>query len=364
MPRLALVTFFTVAALALSGCGIRSAAAPAPVLPSATRGVEHVAPAVIVRHAELQSAAPAGWTPADLQAAYDLPSSAKGSGQMVAVVDAYDNPNVASDLATYRSTFRLPPANFTKYNQSGQTSGYPQGNTAWGIEIDLDTQMLSASCPNCTIALVEANSNSTSDLQAAVAEAVTLGAHVVSISWVCDTRGCLDRSSFAAKGVEYLAAGGDAGFDIAYPAAFDTVVATGGTVLAQGGNGKRGWSETVWQGGGSCTSARKPRWQHDSFCKGRLTNDVASVTVDLPEYDSYGADGWSTVEGTSISAPFLAGVFGLAGNAAAQKGARTIWQGSHHKYLYPVSGGRSCAYAKGRYNTCSGWGTPRGAGAF
>ncbi len=62
----------------------------------------------------------AGWGPSDLQAAYDLPSSSKGSGQVVAIVDAYDNPNVASDLAEYRSHFGLPAANFTKYSQNGQ----------------------------------------------------------------------------------------------------------------------------------------------------------------------------------------------------------------------------------------------------
>ncbi len=131
------------------------------------------------------SPAAAGWAPADLQARYKLPSSTKGSGQIVAIVDAYDNPNVASDLATYRSNYDLGTANFTKYNQQGKTGNYPQGNTGWGIQIDLDVEMVSASCPLCTIYLIEANSADGSDLAASVREAVKLGVHIVNTSWGC-----------------------------------------------------------------------------------------------------------------------------------------------------------------------------------
>jgi hypothetical protein len=53
-----------------------------------------------------------------------LPSITKGSGQVVAIVDAYDDPNIASDLAVYRSEFGLGTANFAKYNQTSQTSNY------------------------------------------------------------------------------------------------------------------------------------------------------------------------------------------------------------------------------------------------
>src|SRR5271166_6188054 len=73
-----------------------------------------------------------GWQPANFQAVYNLPSSTNGKGQIVAIVDAYDNPNAASDLSTYRTEFSLGTANFTKYNQTGQTSNYPTGNKNWG----------------------------------------------------------------------------------------------------------------------------------------------------------------------------------------------------------------------------------------
>ena len=100
-----------------------------------------------------------GWGARDIEAAYNLPSSSKGAEQIVAVVDAYDNPNVASDLAVYRRHYGLPKAKFYKYNQDGQQSHYPKGDTGWGSEIDMDVEMVSAACPNCTIYLLEANSN-------------------------------------------------------------------------------------------------------------------------------------------------------------------------------------------------------------
>ena len=71
-----------------------------------------------------QNASPSGWLPSDLQARYNTPSK-NGKGQIVGIVDAYDNPNIASDLAAYRSEFGLGTPNFKKYNQNGQQSGYP-----------------------------------------------------------------------------------------------------------------------------------------------------------------------------------------------------------------------------------------------
>ncbi|HEY2475957.1 MAG TPA: S8 family serine peptidase [Candidatus Cybelea sp.] len=312
---------------------------------------------------------PSGLSPQDLQSAYDLTRSAKskGTGQIVAVIDAYDNPNVASDLAGYRSEFGLPAANFTKYNQEGQTGNYPQGSPAWGVEIDLDVEMVSASCPNCSIYLIEANSNLVSDIDAATAEAVTLGAHIVSLSAAGLSQS--DQSYFDTRGVEYVASAGDS--VPSYPADFDSVVAVGATVLSEDQGTKRGWSEEIWPDGGvgGCvTGVRKPRWQRDSYCKQyRLANDVAANAFGVAEYDTYDEGGWVRVDGTSVSTPLLAGIFGLAGNATEQDGGRTFWQPGHDKYLYAITkgGGSGCVFLyKRKYNTCTGWGTPHGIGAF
>ena len=314
-----------------------------------------------------------GFYAATLESAYNLPSATDGTGQVVAIVDAYDNPDVTANLTEYRSFMGLPTANFTKYNQEGQTSGYPQGNEGWGVEIDLDVQMVSAACPLCTIILVEANSNSWSDLGASVDEAIKLGATVVSNSY---SGSGATESDYSHKKVTILASAGDSGYGIADPADFESVVAVGGTHLDAGGSG-RGYTETVWTGtGGGCSTQTKPKWQHDSGCKFRTGNDVSAVAdpnTGVAEYDTYGESGWFVVGGTSVSSPFLGGVFGLAGNATKQDGGKTFWEKKHEKSseLYDITSGKdgSCspAYlctAGVGYDGPTGWGTPNGIGAF
>jgi subtilase family serine protease len=317
----------------------------------------------------------AGWTPADFQTAYKLPSGTNGSGQIVAIVDAYDNPNAASDLAMYRTQFSLGTPNFTKYNQNGQTSNYPSGNHGWGLEEDLDIQMVSASCPKCTIYLIEANSNNWSDLETAENEAVTLGAHIVSNSY-SGTGG--NESDFDTPGIAYLASAGDSGEGLVDPATFQRVVAVGGTELFKSGST---YTEVVWRdtgGGCSSTSEAKPSWQHDPGCTYRTGNDVGAVAQNAAEYDSYGYGGWITVAGTSISSPLLGGVFGLAGNATTVVGGEKFWQLTKKKVkheLHDITTGNDgtcsptylCTDGTGEYKTYggpTGWGTPNGIKAF
>ncbi len=320
----------------------------------------------------------AGWGPADFQTRYNLPSTTKGSGQIVAIVDAFDNPNVESDLATYRSNFGLGTANFTKYNQRGQTSNYPVGNTGWGVEIDLDVQMVSAVCPNCTIYLIEADDNRGRSLNAAEREAVKLGAHVISNSWGGGAGG--SNASFRAKGVTYLASAGDSGYGMQDPADFDTVVSVGGTVITKTGST---YGEHVWSfSGAGCSVIPKPAWQHDPKCTFRTGNDVSAVADNVAVYDTYGNSGWGTVGGTSVSSPMLGGVFGLAGNGSSRQSGKAFWTLSHRKLkkdLNYISSGTVthcptsltgtylCTAGTGEYKTYSapaGWGTPDGIGAF
>ena len=316
-----------------------------------------------------------GWGPADFQARYNLPSSTKGAGQIVAVVDAYDNPNVSSDLATYRSNFGLGAGSFTKYNQTGQTSNYPRGDQGWGVEIDLDVQMVAATCPKCTIYLIEANSNNTNDLYTAEKEAVTLGAKVVTNSWGGGGGGG-SGNAFNTAGIVYLASSGDSGNGMQDPADYTTVVSVGGTVMQKSGST---YTETVWHGsGGGCSVVSKPSWQHDPGCSKRTGNEVSAVAWNAAVYDTYGYSGWGTVGGTSVSSPLLAGVFGLAGNAATRQGGKPFWtlkKKKLKKSLHAITSGNNgtcggsylCTAGTGQFGTYSGpagWGTPNGIGAF
>ncbi len=321
----------------------------------------------------------AGWAPIDFQTRYHLPSSTNGTGQIVAIVDAYDNPNVASDLAAYRSEFGLGTANFFKYNQLGQQSNYPSGSTGWGVEIDLDVDMVSAVCPKCTIYLIEANGADSSDLEAAEAEAVTLGAHIISNSWICyGSVSCVDSSYFDTPHVLYLAASGDVGYDEnGAPEALANVVSVGGTVLAKSGST---YSETVWDGagGGCATGVTKPAWQHDPDCTSRTDSDVSAVAWQVAEYDTYGYSGWFTVGGTSVASPLTAAVYGLNGNAEHRQAGRRFWNLTKKRRALQLNyissgsdgscGGEYLCQAGtnqfGTYSGPAGWGTPLGIKAY
>jgi len=319
-----------------------------------------------------------GWTPSQLETAYKLTGSlGKGSGQIVAVIEAGDDADAATTFTTYRSQFGLGTGTLVKYNEEGQQSNYPPSceDYGWCVETDLDIEMVAASCPKCTVFLMEAGS-AISDFEAAEAEAVTLGATILSNSWGClGSSDCGDpnfQNYFDTPGIAYLAATGDSGYgQIGAPAVFDSVIAVGGTQLAVSGTK---YSESLWAGagGGCATGVPKPSWQHDPDCSYRTVGDISSEAGCSPgvsEYsDLYG--GWFDVCGTSAASPFSAGVIGLAGNATSQDGGKNFWaatQKQHRKYFHHPSGSGGCPNylcGDGRYKKYysgpGGWGSPNG----
>jgi subtilase family serine protease len=329
-----------------------------------------------------------GYGPASLQSAYKLPSSTAGSGQTVAIIDAYDDPNAASDLATYRSDWGLPGCGsgcFKKVNQNGAASPLPgaSGGSGWATEESLDLDMVSAICPNCHLILVEAKSPTTASLGTAVNSAVSLGADYVSNSYggsESSSDPTFDTSYYKHPGVAITASAGDNGYGVEYPAASRYVTAVGGTSLSTSAN-SRGWTETVWgsasgvEGTGSGCSAddAKPTWQTDTGCARRTNNDVAAVAdpnTGVAVYDTYDQSGWLEVGGTSASAPIVASVFALAGTpAAGTYPSSYIYR--HTSSLFDVTSGAdgSCSPAylctgETGYDGPTGWGTPNGLTAF
>src|SRR6266496_917127 len=323
---------------------------------------------------------PSGLTPNDLQRAYRLPSSIAGNGQTIAIVDAYNDPNAEADLAVYRSTFGLPACTasngcFKKVDQRGGRR-YPQADGGWAGEIALDLDMVSATAPNSHILLVEADSASFSDLGYAVNTAVRLGATEVSNSYG-GQENLSDATAMAHyydhPGVPITASAGDNGYGVQLPAAFNSVIAVGGTSLSQAANA-RGWSESAWGGSGSGCShyVSKPMWQKDSKCHYRTVADVAAVAdpdTGVAVYNTYQSySDWSVDGGTSAASPIIAGVYALAGNAAKINGAYLY---SHRANLNDITYGNNgtctpgylCTSNKG-YDGPTGLGTPDGTGAF
>jgi subtilase family serine protease len=327
------------------------------------------------------SVAPAparGITPADLRATYRIPGTG-GAEQTIGIVDAFDHPNVEADLAVYRSTWGLSgctTANgcFRKVDQRGGTA-YPPTDAGWGVEIALDVQAVSAVCPGCKILLVEADDPSLPALGAAVDTAIRLGATVVSNSYGTDEfGGMIDVAAqhYDHPGVPILAASGDRGFRIAsFPAVLDTIWAVGGTFLKPAATG--GWEEEAWSYAGSACSAwiAKPAEQEDLNCSMRTVADISAM-ADAAEgfavYDSFGLGpdaGWITASGTSLSAPLIAGMIGLAGHPAQVADPAYLYQ--HRAGLQDVVGGLNgfcgadylCTGVPG-YDAPTGLGSPRG----
>ncbi|MFF4039954.1 peptidase S8 [Streptomyces sp. NPDC001816] len=339
------------------------------------------------------SDSPTGYGPSDLQDAYGLTSAASsnGSGETIAIVDAYDDPNAEADLATYRSYYGLPDCTtsngcFKKVGQTGSTTSLPSADSGWAGEISLDLDMASAVCPNCNILLVEAKSSSMANLGTAVNEAVKLGAKFVSNSYggsesSSDTS--YDSSYFKHPGVAITVSAGDEAYGAEYPAGSKYVTAVGGTALKSSSN-SRGWTESVWktsgtEGTGSGCSAydAKPTWQTDTGCTKRMIADVSAVAdpaTGVSVYDTYGSDGtgWNTYGGTSASAPIIAGVYALAGTpGSSDYPAAYPYAAAGTSALNDVTSGNNgtCATsyfctAKSGYDGPTGWGTPQGTDAF
>jgi subtilase family serine protease len=323
-----------------------------------------------------------GYGPANLQSAYSLPSSTAGAGQTVAIVDAYNDPTAAADLAAYRSAAGLPACGagcFSKVNQNGQASPLPAaaGNTGWDVEEALDLDMVSAICPLCHIILVEANSPTVQNLGTSVNSAVNLGARFVSNSYgggESTSDPSFDSSYYNHPGVAVTASAGDSGFGVEYPAASRYVTAVGGTSLSTAAN-SRGWTETVWNGTGSGCSAddAKPAWQTDTGCARRTNNDVSAVAdpnTGVAIYNTYSQGGWLEVGGTSASSPIIASTFALAGTPAAGT-YPSSYPYQHTSSLWDVTTGSngSCSTAylchgEVGYDGPTGLGTPHGTGAF
>jgi Ricin-type beta-trefoil lectin domain len=272
------------------------------------------------------SITPAGYSPANLQQAYQFQGATSGSGQTVAVVTVYNEPDAAGDMAAYRSQYGLAACTvadkcFTQVGQTGSTTSLPGTGAGFNVAVSESLDMISAICPNCHILLVEASSPLIADLGTAENEAVTLGAKFIDNAW--DTTESpsetgWDTSYFDHPGVVITAPAGDDGPVTSYPAASQYVTAVGGTTLTADSSAPRGYTETAWSGSGAGCSTwdPKPSWQTDTGCANRSMNDLAAdadPSTPVAYYDTLTEGGWGEGSGTAVAAAIIAAAYALAG---------------------------------------------------
>jgi subtilase family serine protease len=310
----------------------------------------HPHPPIHVRAYVTNGAGP--YKPSQIRHAYGFDQlSATGSGQIIAIVDAYDDPTAASDLQTFITTFGLPGMNGLG-TQSCTVTLVPHpipcfqkvlsGGTAhtdgqWALEISLDVQWAHAIAPGADILLVEAQPScffgfcfpvSLSNLLSAVDTAVTKNARVVSMSWGTSefSSEANSDSHFNHSGVTFLASSGDSGSGVMYPAASPYVVGVGGTSLPLDSSGNLTGLETAWSGSGGGISAyeKEPGYQSNygitSTGGKRGVPDVAydaDLNTGVYVYNSTPQNCgqppcWFQVGGTSVGAPQWAALIALA----------------------------------------------------
>ncbi|KPC53733.1 S53 family peptidase [Amantichitinum ursilacus] len=365
------------------------------------------------------------YNPAQIRAAYGMSAlststsglstaqaAALGAGQTIYIVDAQHDPNAAAELATFNQKFALPTcttkaiaattalplatasASACEFSvvyttASGtMTATAPAYNSGWATEIALDVQWAHAIAPLARIVLLEAPDASLNSLLGAVKVANAMGPGVVSMSFGANEGNWTSSvdSAFTVNKMTYLAATGDSGAAVSWPAVSSNVVAVGGTSLTWSGTGSR--SESAWSGTGGGVSAyvSTPAYQNNKV-PGLGTpahRSVADVAFNADPYTGQyvavlapGATtaSWVSAGGTSLSTPQWAGLITVA-NALRAAGSKAPL-GAPHTALYQQIGAVAGTYAsvfaditkgsdgtcstcvaKAGYDTVSGLGTP------
>jgi hypothetical protein len=207
-----------------------------------------------------------------------------GGSRALAIVDSYDDPNAAADLAAFDLQFGIPAANFqVVYATGAKPPVDPTGG--WELEESLDIEWAHAMAPNAALFLVEAASNKKADLLTAVSVASALvaqaGGGEVSMSWGTaeSPKEAASESYFATPGVVYFASSGDSPGAL-WPSVSPSVVSSGGTTVSRNPTTGAFQLEVAWASTGSGPSAYFPIPSYQSSVaaivgKNRGTPDLA-----------------------------------------------------------------------------------------
>ncbi len=366
------------------------------------------------------------YTPAQVRAAYGLPSlpvagatlsaaqmAQFGAGQTIYIVNARHDPNIAAELAAFNQKFGLPgcaskaiasntalplaaaaPTDGCVLSVAyataagGMTATAPAYDSGWATEIALDVQWAHAIAPLARIVLIEAADATSTQLVGAIQLANAMGPGVVSMSFGA-AEGSWTASvdaAFGRAGMSYLAATGDSGAGVSWPAVSPRVLAVGGTRLAWSGSGTR--SESAWSlgGGGISQYTAKPSYQTNAVpgMGSPARRALADVAFNADPYTGQyvatmpaagGTPSWISAGGTSLATPQWAGLLAIANAVRAQAGKAPL--GAPHAALYASiasvpgnyaaafgditsgsNGGCATCAAKTGYDTATGLGTP------
>ena len=239
-----------------------AAPTPAPAVPTLTPAVS---PALTIP----------GYTPTQIRHAYGIDAInldgvvGNGAGQTIAIIDAYYDPDIYSDLTTFDQQYGLPTPGdqTTGFMQETYTQTTPPAGTNWYLETSLDVEWAHAVAPAADILLVEAADSSFASMLGTAANWARSQPGVSAVCLSLYTRG--DQTGETAydsilttpaghNGVTFVAAAGDAGSPAGYPTLSPNVLSVGGTSLTINGDNYGG--ETVWDDSYGPPAAASAPW--------------------------------------------------------------------------------------------------------
>jgi hypothetical protein len=291
-----------------------------------------------------------GYTPTQIRNAYNLGDlgdasfTNRGQGQQIAIVDAFDDPTILSDLTTFSTEFGLPVPTSQTFEKVYASGNQPAASSIWDGEISLDVEWAHAIAPDAKIILVEADSDMTEDLFNAVQVASNMlenpsagfvaggslsmsfggGESILDLALDQDV---FDNPAILAN-VSFIASAGDVGGEVSYPAMSPYVTSVGGTELFLDEDGGRiiptgePASEIAWADGGGGVSTIEPSPVYQGGLPTPATRvgpDVAwdadpstGPAIYFSSPNPAGDTGWEQIGGTSFGSPSIAAVVALA----------------------------------------------------
>ena len=361
-----LETFQHKMALESVGTGGRPAAqrvpSPAPLAPASTAAPAKSAPAVEPSRSGIarpqvkvlaSSAAAPPYDPATMRSYLGLHGD--GTGQTIAIVDAYHDPNIVADAEHFSEQFGLPGVcgaggdaqNCFTLDLSGSS---PSSDEGWSLETSLDVEWAHAVAPRARILLVQATDASFAALFHAVDLAAATHPAAVSMSWGVGFE-FSDETYYdahcAGAHTTCVVSSGDDGYPGDYPADNPAVLAIGGTTLSLNDDGTVA-DEQAWAGSGggrswveSAPSAQRPILPTSA----REIPDVsfdADPQTGVGVYDSYGyqgQSGWFQVGGTSLGAPAWSALLADTDQLRAAAGSGPLTGAGVQRAVYGLPSG-------------------------
>jgi subtilase family serine protease len=331
--------------------------------------------------------APCGYTPAQFRGAYEGDKAARfnGTGQDVAIVDAYAADTIEQDADTYATRHgdaAFAPGQLSQSNAAKFTHANACGPSGWFGEETLDVEAVHGMAPAANVHYYGAASCFDQDLRDSLTQAVEDNVPIVTNSWG-DVESNEDAAGIVAfeqifqqgalQGITFLFSSGDDGDEQAasgilqadYPASDPYITAVGGTTTAIYSDGTQqstGWGTNKWalspdgqswdplgflygSGGGFSSLFNRPDWQKtvpDSAPAGRAVPDLAldadpttgMLVGETQTFPSGVAYGEYRIGGTSLASPLFAGFLALTTQAAGTR------QGFINPKLYKVAQSR------------------------